>query len=65
MREHTCNPPTIVGAYHPFQPDWECGVCGRIWRDSGHFNGSPARWWAEVRGPMDAAAEGSEGERPV
>lgn len=30
---HVCNPPTIVGLTVAPQPDWTCGICGRIWRD--------------------------------
>ena len=47
---HVCQKPTnaVAGSTYPPQPDWTCGVCGRVWRDwiSGHL-----RYWAEVRGP--------------
>ena len=33
------------------QPDWECGVCGRIWRNIvGVYGGSGT--WKEIRGPL-------------
>ena len=50
MSEHRCQPPTIAATSltHPLQPDWTCGVCGRVWRD---WAAGALRFWAEIRGP--------------
>lgn len=50
--EHNCRPPVIavsVPVMLPLQPDWTCGECSRVWRDSRSATG--LQWWAEVRGP--------------
>lgn len=44
---HCCKQP-LVASTGPMQPDWECGRCGRVWRD---MRAAGVQWWAEVRGP--------------
>lgn len=48
---HRCTPPLNVGLTIPTtQPDWECGVCHRVWRD---WITGVIRQWVEVRGPSN------------
>lgn len=49
MCSHTFQPPVMaVAVSRPQQPDWTCGVCGRVWRDT--LTGTSFHW-AEVSGP--------------
>jgi hypothetical protein len=51
---HGCLPPAVPTAGTiMLPPDWECGICGRLWHAVGGICGGA--WWAEVRGPRPPA----------
>ncbi len=52
--QHSCQPPPLPAAGTVMlPPDWECGICGRLWQAVGGPSGGA--WWAEVRGPRPPA----------
>lgn len=59
MHQHLCHPPTLsAAATGAVQPDWECGECGRVFRD---MRSGSLQWWAEIRGPGPPAHGGAGG----
>jgi hypothetical protein len=49
---HTCEPPAAT--VDMWRPDWECGVCRRVWR---LWVGGSLGYWVEVRGPVPRRGE--------